>query len=172
MENEKDNKPMPNPAPEKDEGNNPYIEQMAKLKANSVSKEAYEKLKADNKQMLEILFSGAAPAPSQGDDGNKEPKIDKEARNAEIQALRDELYGGRYEGTDLDYATKTLKLRKLLMDSGKPDPAVSSGQKTAPEEYDYENCQSVCDQIQECIDYADGDDALFRAELMRRVNKK
>lgn len=170
MDNEKDNKnPAPNPAPDNnDKSKNPYIEQLAKLKASSVSKEEYDKLKADNKQLLETLFNGASPAPSQ-DQGDK---VDPKARETEIQALRDELYGGRYEGTDLDYATKTLRLRKLIMDSGKPDPAVSSGQKTAPEEYDYENCQSVCDQIQECIDYANGDDALFRAEMMRRVNKK
>lgn len=147
---------------------NPYIEQLAKLKANSVSREEYDKLKADNKQMMEILFSGVAPASSQ----SQEVKPDPKAVQAEIKSLRNELYGGRYEGTDLDYATKTLQLRKLIMDSGKPDPAVSSGQKTAPEEYDYENCQAVCDQIQECIDYANGDDAIFRAELMRRVNKK
>lgn len=172
MDNEKDNKPMPNPALENDGGEkNPYIEQLAKLKADSVSKEKYAKLEADNKQLLEVLFNGKDLAPSQNPE-DKDAKADKEGRDAEIQELRNELYGGRYEGTDLDYATKTLRLRKLLMDSGKPDPAVSSGQKTAPEEYDYENCQSVCDQIQECIDYADGDDALFRAELMRRVNKK
>lgn len=159
-----------NPAtnPSTPEANNPYIEQLAKLKANSVPREEFEKLKADNKQMLEILFSGAAPTSSQ----TPEVKPDPKAIAEEIQSLRNELYGGRYEGSDLDYATKTLKLRKLIMDSGKPDPAVSCGQKTAPEEYDYENCESVCNQIQECIDYANGDDAVFRNELMRRVNKK
>lgn len=150
------------------DGNNQYIEQLAKLKATSVPKEDYEKLKADNKQMLELLFSGATPTSSQNPEAKPDPKVIQ----AEIQSLRNELYGGRYEGTDLDYAAKTLQLRKLIMDSGKPDPAVSCGQKTAPEEYDYENCQAVCDQIQECIDYANGDDAIFRSELMRRVNKK
>ena len=158
---------VPAPAPEENKDKNPYIEQLAKLKASSVSKEEYDKLKADNKQMLDILFSGAAPTSS-----HESEKVDSKARETEIQELRNELYSGRYEGTDLDYATKVLRLRKLLMESGKPDPAVSSGQKTAPEEYDYENCESICNQIQECIDYAQGDDALFRAEMMRKVNKK
>ena len=143
---------------------NDYIEQLQKLKSNSVPKDEYEKIKADNKKMMDILFSGAEPLPAQE---VKEPK-----EEVDIQALRDELYGGRYEGSDLDYATKVLKLRKALMDRGEKDPAVSSGQKTTPEEYDYENCQSVCDQIQACVDYAQGDNEVFRAELMRKINKK
>lgn len=140
-----------------------YIEKLTELQANSVSKAEYEKLRADNKRLLDAMFSGTTvpveePKP-------EEPQVD-------IQALRNELYGGHFDGTDLEYTTKVLQLRKAIMATGAPDPAVCNGIKTEATEYDYENAQSICDQLQEVVDYAQGDPGVFRAELLRRTNTR
>lgn len=141
-----------------------YIDRIKTLKANSVSLEEYNRVREDNKKLLDSLLNGENTVVVKNEAPAEEEKVD-------IQGLRNELYGGRYDGTDLDYITKVLKLRKAIMDTGAPDPAVSSGNKVQAEEADYENCQSVCDQLQEIVDYADGDSQVFRAELMRRCKK-
>lgn len=138
-----------------------YIETIQKLKDNTVSKEEYDTLLSDNKKLLDAIVSGQTSAINQ-------PK--EEPEKVDIQALRNELYGGRYEGTDLDYMTKVLKLRKAIMDTGAPDPAVCNGVKTTATEADYENCDRVCNRLQEIVDYANGDPAVFRNEFMRVVN--
>lgn len=140
-----------------------YIAKLQELKQSTVSRDEYDRVRADNKKLLDAVFSGA-PSPVE------QPKEEKEV--VDIQALRNELYGGRFEGTDLDYMTKTLKLRRAIMESGGRDPAVSTGAKTEATEADYENCEAVCNILQECVDYAQGDPALFRAEILRRTRKK
>lgn len=139
-----------------------YIAKIQELKANTVSKEEYDTLRADNKKLLDAIVNGQTQAAAQTE---KKPKVD-------VQALRSELYGGSYEGTDLDYMTKVLKLRKAIMDEGHPDPAVCNGAKTVASQADYDTCEQVCNTLQEIIDYADGDPQVFRMELVRKCNIK
>lgn len=136
-----------------------YIDKLTEMKANSVPREEYERLRADNKKLLDAVFSGeqfkeAAP--------EKKEEVD-------IQGLRDELYGGRFDGTDLEGFTKTLQLRKALMDRGEPDPFVSRGEHANPTEADYAEAEMTARGLQEVVDYANGDPAVFRSELMRRT---
>lgn len=138
-----------------------YIARIQELKKNSVSKDEYERLRTDNKRLLDAMLNGAAQAESQ--------TIPEPKEEVDIQALRNELYSGRYEGTDLDYITKTLKLRKAIMDQGGADPGVCNGVKTVAQDVDYENCEATANALQEIVDFANGDPAVFRAELMRRV---
>lgn len=137
-----------------------YIAKIQELKNSTVSRNEYDSLRADNKRLLDAIVNGQGhvtdnqPAP--------EPEVD-------VQALRNRLYGGKFDGTDLEYWTKTLQLRSALMKQGYEDPAVGRGSKTTPTEIDYQLCQQTCDAIQEMVDFADGDPAVFRAEYMRRV---
>lgn len=137
-----------------------YIEKIKELKASSVSREDYDRVRADNKKLLDAIVNGQ----SQVIDSQKEekPKVD-------IQALRNDLYSGRKEMSDLEYVSKTLQLRKAIMEAGGDDPAVGRGQKVTPTDIDYKLCADTCDALQEIVDYADGDPAVFRAEYMRRV---
>lgn len=139
-----------------------YIAKITELKNSTVSKEDYDKLRADNKKLLDAIVTGQAQA--------EQPTVQEE--KIDVKALRNELYNGRYEGTDLDYISKVLKLRKAIIDSGEPDPGVCNGVKTVASEADYENCNDVCDALQEMVDFADGDAAVFRSEMMRRVKFK
>lgn len=141
-----------------------YIDKLTELKANSVARSEYDRLRADNKKLLDAVFNGAQV--------EEEQPAKETVSDQEIQSLRNELYGGRFDGTDLDYMTKTLKLRKALMDRGEPDPAVSRGEHTIPTEEDYERCEAVCNVLQEAVDYAKGDPAVFRSELTRLTSRK
>lgn len=135
-----------------------YLAAIQELKAKSVPREDYDKIKDENKRLLQTLIDGGNITVEQ-----EETTVDKDA-------LRKELYGGESDLSNLDYVSKTLELRKALMDEGQMDPFLPVGKNIAPTEEDVRAAQKVADVMQECITYAQGDSELFTQELMRRTN--
>ena len=134
-----------------------YIQQIEDLRANSVSRADYDKLKAEHNRAMNALINGG-----QMDDPKAE-KVDKDA-------LRKELYDSQDNGlSNLDYWQKTLTLRQAIIDDGGKDPFLPYGQKIAPTAEDVEAANRVAKVVQECIDYADGDSRIFTNELDRRT---
>jgi hypothetical protein len=131
-----------------------YISAINELKANSVDREKYMKLKDENQRLLNTLVSGGQiEVPT-------EEKVD-------INQLRKELYSDGGNLSNLDYWTKTMKLREALMDAGKPDPFIPQGKNIVATDSDRAAAQKVADGIQHCIDVADGDSSIFTNELQR-----
>lgn len=133
-----------------------YIDQIAQLKQNTVSKAEYEKLRADHKKAMDALINGG-----QIETTEKAP-VDK-------NQLRKELYCNEPNLSNLDYWKKTLELRQAIIDEGGKDPFLPYGQKIAPTAEDKEAAERVATIVQECIDYADGDSRIFTNELDRRT---
>ena len=134
-----------------------YIEQIEQLRANSVSKADYDKLKAEHNRAMNALINGGQI------DTPKAEKVDKDA-------LRKELYNSQDTGlSNLDYWQKTLTLRQAIIDDGGKDPFLPYGQKIAPTAEDVEAANRVAKVVQECIDYAEGDSRIFTNELDRRT---
>lgn len=133
-----------------------YIDQIEQLRANSVSKAEYDKLKAEHNKAMNALINGG-----QMDTGKAE-KVDKDA-------LRKELYSQDNGLSNLEYWQKTLTLRQAIIDDGGNDPFLPYGQKIAPTAEDMEAANRVAKAVQECIDYADGDSRIFTNELDRRT---
>lgn len=133
-----------------------YLEAIQALKQNSVDRSEYEKLKAENKKLINAVVNG------QSADVEAKP----EYRDADT--IREELFN--HEHSNLDYVKLALELRSTLMAEGKPDPFLPMGSQIAPTADDVEKAQKVADVYQECIDYAEGDSKLFTQELMRRTN--
>lgn len=140
-----------------EESNNQYIETIKQMKETTVSKTEYEKLKEENKQLLDTVINGG--------DAHIEPTEEK----VDISKLRDDLFNG--ENTNLDYVEKSLKLRKELIAQGKPDPFLPIGSQISPSRTDEETAEKVAEVLQECVDYAEGDSAVFTTELMRRTKE-
>jgi Ser-tRNA(Ala) deacylase AlaX len=129
-----------------------YIEAIQELKANSVDKTAYEKVVAENKQLLNSLVKGETV------DTQREVNID-------IKALRNDLFNG--ENTNLDYISKSLQLRNELIKRGEKDPFLPHGAQIIPTEEDIATANRVASALQSCVDYADGDSNIFTTELQR-----
>lgn len=55
------------------------------------------------------------------------------------------------------------------MAEGKPDPFLPVGNQIAPTDDDIAAAERVAKVLQECVDYADGDSAVFTNELQRRT---
>lgn len=134
---------------------NNYIEAIKEMKANSVDKAAYDKLKEENKQLLDALING----------GQVTQELQKEPVN--IDSLRKKLFSGEAELNNLDYMKTALELREALLDQGSPDPFLPYGQNIAPTDEDIRTADRVAEAIKSCIDYADGDSEIFTNELQR-----
>ena len=134
---------------------NNYIEALREMKANSVNKAAYDKLKEENKQLLDALING----------GQVTQELQKEP--VDIDSLRKRLFSTDTELSNLDYMKTALELREALLDQGSPDPFLPYGQNIAPTDEDIRTADRVAEAIKSCIDYADGDSEIFTNELQR-----
>ena len=133
-----------------------YLEAIQSLKQNSVDRSEYEKLKAENKKLINAVVNGQSAGEAE------QPKM------RETDAIRDDLFN--HEHNNLDYVKLALELRSALIAEGKPDPFLPMGSQIAPTADDEAKAEKVAQIYQECIDYAEGDSKLFTQELMRRTN--
>ena len=133
-----------------------YLEAIQSLKQNSVDRSEYEKLKAENKKLINAVVNG------QSLDVEDQPKY------RDVNVIREELFN--HEHNNLEYVKLALELRSTLIAEGKPDPFLPMGAQIAPTAEDEEKAEKAATIYQECIDYADGDSKLFTQELMRRTN--
>lgn len=139
--------------------NQDYISALNEMKKNTVSKEAYDKLRADNKKLLDTIVSGQSL---------EQTEVKEEV---DVDALRKELFGkSRKDLSNLEYVDKALQLRKALMEKGEQDPFVmKAGRTSSPEAEDFKKAERVASVLQECVDIADGNDSVFDNEFQRRL---
>ena len=137
--------------------NQHYIDAIAELKANTVSKDKYNKVVEENKNLIKTLIDGGQIETSQVAPPQKS-----------LEELRKELFTPKRELSNLEYVTKALELRERVLEETGEDCFVSNGHK-APTQDEYITAQKVADIYKECIEYADGDNERFTAELNRRI---
>ena len=136
-----------------------YISAINEMKQNSVDRAAYDKLRAENKQLLDTLVNGQRL---------DEPVIKEEPVN--IDELRSKLFNTKHKDmSNLEFVENALKLREALMERGEMDPFVPSGKKIHPTDDDFKKADKVATVLQECVDYADGNSEVFTDELKRRI---
>lgn len=147
----------PDPEPQPQEGDNPEdaVQALIDLRANTVPKEQYEKLVAENRKLLKSFINGEDLA----NELNEPKRTDDELR----KKMNDE------NCSNLDYAKAVLELRNSIIDQGKPDPFLPIGYEVVPSEEDKNTAQKVADVLQECVDVANGDSNIFTLELQRRL---
>ena len=137
-----------------------YIEAIAQLKKNSVDRSEYDKLRAENKRLIDAVVNGQP--------GQEEQVAVKHSKE-QIDDLRNELFNSPRELTNLEYVTKAMELREALIENGEPDPFLPVGKQISPTRDDLEGAEKVAQVYRECIEYAEGDSEVFTNELMRRT---
>ena len=133
-----------------------YIEAIKEIKRNSVTRESYDKLKNENKQLLDALVHG------------KELEIKKE-EPVDIAKLRKDLFNKDGHMSNLEYVSKALELRDALIEKGERDPFLPYGDKVTLTAEHYDKAEQVATVLRECVEFADGDSGIFTAELQRRT---
>ena len=137
-----------------------YINAIKDLKQNSVNRSEYEKLRAENKKLIDTVVNGLP--------GQEEQVVVKHSKE-QIDDLRNELFNSPRELNNLEFITKAMELREALMENGEPDPFLPVGKQISPTRDDIEGAEKVAQVYKECIDYAEGDSEVFTNELMRRT---
>lgn len=133
-----------------------YIEAIKEMKQNSVTRAEYDKLKKENKQLLDALVDGK----------EIETKIEEPV---DITQLRKDLFNKDGHMSNLEYVSSALKLRDALIEKGERDPFLPYGEKVTLTAEHYDKADQVATVLQECVDFADGDSGIFTAELQRRT---
>lgn len=133
-----------------------YIEAIKEMKQNSVDRSVYDKLKSENKQLLDALVNG------------KEIEISKE-EPVDIAKLRKDLFNKDGHMSNLEYVSTALKLRDALIEKGERDPFLPYGDKVNLTAEHYDKAEQVATVLRECVEFAEGDSGIFTAELQRRT---
>ena len=137
-----------------------YIAAIKELKQNSVDRSEYDKLRAENKKLIDAVVNGQP--------GQEEQVVVRHSKE-QIDDLRNDLFNSPRELNNLEFITKAMELREALMENGEPDPFLPVGKQISPTRDDLEGAEKVAQVYKECIDYAEGDSEVFTNELMRRT---
>ena len=137
-----------------------YLAAIKELKEKSVDRSEYEKLRAENKKLIDTVVNGLP--------GQEEQVVVKHSKE-QIDDLRNELFNSPSELNNLEYITKAMELREALIENGEPDPFLPVGKQISPTRDDIEGAEKVAQVYKECIEYAEGDSEVFTNELMRRT---
>ena len=137
-----------------------YLAAIKELKEKSVDRSEYDKLRAENKKLIDAVVNGQPGQEEQASAKHSKEQIDE---------LRNDLFNSPRELNNLEYITKAMELREALMENGEPDPFLPVGKQISPTRDDLEGAEKVAQVYRECIDYAEGDSEVFTNELMRRT---
>ena len=132
-----------------------YLAAINELKQNSVNREDYNKLKAENKKLLDSIVNGT-------DAGLSKPEEKKSVEELRANYLKEDQ-------SNLEYITNALALREALMAEGKPDPFLPIGEQILPTDEDVATAQKVADVLQECVDLGGRRIIEKTNELQRRL---
>ena len=136
--------------------NEQYIAAIEEMKANTVSRDAYNKLRNENKQLLDALVSG------------KEIPQEPVAKPT-VGELRKKLFNTDCDLSNLEYVETALSLRDALIESGERDPFLPYGEKVDITSEQIELAEKVAAGLKDMVEFADGDSGVFSAEYQRKV---
>jgi hypothetical protein len=131
-----------------------YVQAINELKANSVSKSEYAKLRVENKKLLDALVNG------------QQINLPQEPQES-IEDLRKKLFKKDNGLSNLEYVESALKLRNALIEKGERDPFLPVGDRVPETAEIYAAAQRIADGLQACVDFAEGDSGIFTAQLQR-----
>lgn len=155
---EKDKKPREQKPEEQDTV--ALAKALQEARANSVPKEKYEQLEAENRRLVSEVINGGGAGNGQA---TPETKVD-------IKALREELYGPKSSDlSNLDFWKKTLDLRNAVIEQEGYDPFLPHGAKIKPDDNDVERAEAVAKTVKECIDKSEGSSEVFTAHLQQQI---
>lgn len=132
-----------------------YLAAIQELKQNSVDRSKYDELRAENKKLLQSIVNG------------QQVEVEEQKPKKSIEELRKEWLDEN--NNNLQTVSKALELREALIAEGKPDPFLPIGSQISPEDSDIAAANKVATVLQECVDYAEGNNDVFTNELQRRL---
>lgn len=139
-----------------------YIEEIAKLKANTVPRAQYDAKVEENKKLLETLIDGQPAAAAAGESKEK----------PSLEELKNALYHPDHKLNNLEYVSRSVEYRDALLEETGEDcyVAVNPQDPNFDEAAARVKAQNVADVYHQCIDACNGNAAVFTAQLASRMN--
>ena len=138
-----------------------YLDTINELKRNSVSREEYDKVRNENKTLLENLVNGRT----------LDAAAEEDSPTPTVEELRNKVFGKNCEDlSDLEFITGLCDLRDALLEEEGVDYFAPTGSKYAADYNDKQIAQNTYDAFRHCIDIADGDNGVFIREIERITN--
>lgn len=131
------------------------LEEIKNLKANTVSKEEYNKQVEKNKTLMRQIINGG---------GTNEPE-----ETINIEECRKALFENPEDLSDLDFWKNTLALRKARLEKEGVDIFLPKGQKTRYSNADKESANHVAEVIGQLIEDSEGSPQVFKALLNNAI---
>lgn len=131
-----------------------YLDEIKELKNNSVSKDQYDKLLEENRNLLKSLVEGST---------QEAPAEETPSRD-----IKDILNDFNNDSTNLDHIKSVLELHDKRLEQGIND-FVPVGKQIAPSDEDIEDAKKVEDFLRDLVKVADGNPDVFNNEYQRRV---
>ncbi len=148
---------------QEEQENSVYIEQIKKLKDNTVSKEEYQKLANERDELLQAYIEGKEidiNLPEKDDDSDKS-----------IDELRKSILTESSDLTNLEFWEKSLELRDAIIerDGEDADPFLPKSSQYAVSQDDRDSVERVVSTVKDCIEKAEGNPDTFRALLNSKI---
>lgn len=149
-----------------EQDNTDYIQAIKSLKENSVSKDKYDALAKEKKELLDALVNG------QGIDQQNEASL--ESREHYYKKYKENNFSN-----DLDYWDNFLKLRKATIKEYGADPCVTGnygftpeGGRAEPEYGEKETIEEQMKLIEDLIKESEGNPIVFETLLQSSLPRK
>lgn len=133
-----------------------YIKTIKEIKENSVSKEEYRKILAENKQLLNAIVKGEGTVAVE------------EKEELSTDDLRKKLFSGNIGNvSNLEFISNALKLREKRILEDKVDPWVADNPRNPAQPGDYETAARIAGVLQDLVNDAEGDADAFQASFIK-----
>lgn len=146
-----------------------YLDTINDLKKNSVSRAEYDKIRNENKTLLEAIVNGRT----------EDAAADTDTPTITTQELRNKLFGKAAEDlSDIEFIGGLVELRNRLLEEEGIDYGAPTGSQLSADFNDTHSSQKVADAFAHCLEVADGDNDIFTQEITRitsdigAINKK
>lgn len=133
-----------------------YIDTINDLKANTVSREKYDQLLAEKKDLVNALKN------------NSQVNLVEPEKEVDLDELRHDLFTDT-SLTNLQFADKLLTLRNKILDEDNIDIFMGQGPKYVYNKEDQDNADLFGQVLEECLEIADGNNEVFMTEFGKRV---
>lgn len=139
-----------------------YIAAIKELKENSVSKDQYLKLKEENRKLISSLANGTAY------DGGSSSDV----KPVSLEELTESFYKDYRRMSNREFAERMLEIRNRTLEETGKDLFMPSDAQYIPTQDDINTVNGLVEGLQNCINYANGNDSVFNSELDRITIKK
>lgn len=134
------------------------LDEMKKLKENTVSKEEYEKERAKNKELMRRLVEG----------GGQDDKADD---TVDLNKIREDLFTNNAEGlSKREFWQRVLTLRHERLKNEGVDIFLPKGRKTRYTRLDIESANRLDETITQMIEDSEDNPALFDVLFNEALN--